>query len=368
MVYKVVGMMSGSSLDGMDLVFAELEETGGKWKYAILESACYPYPPEWAKRLADATSLSALDYMLLHSDYGHYIGGQVNRFIAEKQLEYRVGLIASHGHTTFHVPPRMTAQLGDGAAIAAETGLPVITDLRAMDLGFGGQGAPIVPVGEKKLLGQYPYFLNIGGIANISANTPEGYIAFDVCPANRVLNLLCREIDLEYDEGGKIASEGVVDQALLARLNGLHYYSRSFPKSLANDFGVNEVFPIIRETGISIPDALRTFVEHIALQVRQAMVRVLSASNKQREEDGKMLVTGGGTFNQFLISRIHAMLQPLGVAVEPADEQLANYKEALIMAFLGVLRWREESTVFSSVTGATKDSIGGALWMGQGNT
>ena len=367
MVYRVVGMMSGSSLDGMDLVFAELEETGGKWKYAILETECYSYPAEWIKRLSEATQLSALDYMLLHSDYGHFTGQQINRFIKEKNLDYRVGLIASHGHTTFHIPPRMTAQLGDGAAIAAETGLPVITDLRAMDLGFGGQGAPIVPMGEKKLLGDYPYFLNVGGIANISANDMQRYTAFDVCPANRVLNLLCAEIGLEYDDGGAIASNGAVHQQLLAKLNSLDYYSKPYPKSLANDFGVNEIFPLIKRHSIPTPDALRTYTEHIALQVRQAVVRILSAANKLREENSRMLITGGGVFNHFLIKRISSLLLPLGIVVEPADDQLANYKEALIMAFLGVLRWREESTVLSSVTGASHDSIGGALWMGQGN-
>ncbi len=367
MVYRVVGMMSGSSLDGMDLVFAELEETGGKWKYAILEAECYRYPAEWTKRLSEATQLSALDYMLLHSDYGHYTGQQINRFIQEKKLEYKVGLIASHGHTTFHVPPRMTAQLGEGSAIAAETGLPVISDLRSMDLGFGGQGAPIVPVGEKKLLGNYPYFLNIGGIANISSNAPNSYIAFDICPANRVLNLLSGELGLEYDDGGNIASGGAVHHELLVKLNALDYYSRPYPKSLANNFGVNEIFPIIKNYGLGVPDTLRTFIEHIALQTRQAVVRILGASDKQREDDAKMLVTGGGVFNHFLVSRISAVLQPLGIVVEPAEPLLAGYKEALIMAFLGVLRWREESTVFSSVTGASKESIGGALWMGQGS-
>jgi len=191
MLYKAIGLMSGSSLDGLDIVFAELQETSGQWTYEILASACYPYPDEWAERLKNATSLNAVDYALLDVDYGHYLGKEIVRFIDENNLHFKVALIASHGHTTFHIPARrMTAQLGDGAAIAAETGLPVASDLRALDLAFGGQGAPIVPIGEKLLLKDYSLFLNIGGIANISINDGEKYIAFDICPANRVLNMI----------------------------------------------------------------------------------------------------------------------------------------------------------------------------------
>ena len=179
--------MSGSSLDGLDIVFAELEETGGKWTYSIISCSLPALYPRMERKAHPGDSLKRQGLSCCCTvTYGHYIGQQVNAFIEEYNLQYRVGMIASHGHTTFHIPPDMTAQLGCGAAIAAETGLPVITDLRAMDLAFGGQGAPIVPMGEKYLLGEYQYFLNIGGIANISANRTDGYIAFDICPANRV--------------------------------------------------------------------------------------------------------------------------------------------------------------------------------------
>ena len=168
MIYRAIGLMSGSSLDGLDIVFTEIHENGGKWSYEIIHADCYAYSDEWIDKLKNAISLSALDYQLLHAEYGHYLGQQVNRFIVENGLQYKVALVASHGHTTFHVPAKkMTAQLGDGAAIAATTRLPVVSDLRAMDIAFGGQGAPIVPIGEKLLLGEYEYFLNIGGIANI---------------------------------------------------------------------------------------------------------------------------------------------------------------------------------------------------------
>ena len=200
-----------------------LERIGEKWSYEIIHADCYSYAQEWIDKLRNAITLSALDYQLLHTEYGHYLGQQVNRFIDENHLQYKVALVASHGHTTFHIPAKkMTAQLGDGSAIAATTRLPVVSDLRAMDIAFGGQGAPIVPIGEKLLLGEYDFFLNIGGIANISFNpgpsSASGYIAFDICAANRVLNMLAAGAGKEYDDEGKMAAAGTINYALLEKL------------------------------------------------------------------------------------------------------------------------------------------------------
>ncbi len=363
MVYKAIGLMSGSSLDGLDIAFAAFHENGGKWSYEIMKADCYPYADEWAARLKSAVSLNALDYQLLHTDYGHYLGQQVNKFIQENELEYKVALVASHGHTTFHIPAKkMTGQLGDGAAIAAETQLPVVSDLRAMDIAFGGQGAPIVPIGEKLLLGNYDYFLNLGGIANLSVNA-DTYIAFDICPANRVLNMLANEAGKEYDKGGEMASQGNVNAGLLEKLDSLDYYKLSYPKSLANDFGTDVVYPVIKEAALSVPDALRTCVEHIAVQVAKDIAGF--RNNKLKTASQKLLATGGGAFNTFLIQILGEKLKALNIEVVVPDKNLVNYKEALIMALIGVLRWREEYNVISSVTGATRASIGGALWMGQ---
>src|SRR5450432_1915354 len=212
MVYKAIGLMSGSSLDGLDIAYVHLQETGGKWTYEILHTDCQPYSASWMENLSNAVHLTALDYQLLHTAYGYYTGALVNKFIDDNGLQHRVHLIASHGHTTFHAPAqKMTAQLGDGAAIAAVTGLPVVSDLRALDIAFGGQGAPIVPIGEKLLLHDYDWFLNLGGIANLSFNHPGKYTAFDVCPANRVLNLLVQETGNAYDDKGEMAATGIVD-------------------------------------------------------------------------------------------------------------------------------------------------------------
>jgi anhydro-N-acetylmuramic acid kinase len=380
MVYRAIGLMSGSSLDGLDIVFAELQNQAGKWTYEIVQADCYAYSDEWVNKLKNAISLSAKDYQLLHADYGHYTGQQVNKFIEEHQLHFKVALIASHGHTTFHIPGRMTGQLGDGAAIAAETQLPVVTDLRALDVAFGGQGAPIVPIGEKMLLGDYDYFLNLGGIANISGSlkppSPKGEgglgdevsIAFDICPANRVLNMLVNEPDSyrvgkEYDDGGQIAASGFINEELLKKLNALDYYKKTYPKSLANDFGTDIVYPIVKNEKIDIKDALRTYVEHIVLQISNA---IRSLSNQQPATSNRqLLATGGGAHNTFLINQLAEILKEQDIEVVVPDKKLVNFKEALIMAFMGVLRWRQEYNVLSSVTGASRASIGGALWTGQ---
>ena len=364
MIYRVIGLMSGSSIDGLDIVFAELEASGGKWSWSIPEAECIPYPPEWARRLsADPHGLSALAYQELHTEFGHYLGRQVKAFMQTHGLDYKVSLIASHGHTTFHLPGRMTAQWGDGAAIAAETGLPVVSDLRAMDVALGGQGAPIVPMGERLLWPGYRYFLNIGGIANISFHGPERLIAFDTSPANRVLNALASEAGQAYDAGGAIAASGKVDPGLLSRLNQLEYYAKAYPRSLDNAFGTETVLPLIVASGLPLADRMATMAAHIAQQVRQAVIRVRAAEG-MGAADEKMLVTGGGAFNTTLLELIRTQLEPLGILAEAADERTIEFKEALVMALLGVLRWREEETVLSSVTGASRSSVGGALWMG----
>ena len=364
MVYKAIGLMSGSSLDGLDIAYVQLQETGGKWTYEILHTDCLPYTQEWMDKLSNAVNDSATGYQQLHADYGHYTGTAVNKFIDDHQLHHQVHLVASHGHTTFHVPAqKMTAQLGDGAAIAAVTGLPVVSDLRAMDIALGGQGAPIVPIGEKLLLYEYDMFLNLGGIANLSFNLPDKYIAFDVCPANRVLNLLIKPAGQPYDDNGNMAATGSLHEPLLQQLNELDYYRQPFPKSLANDFGTATVFPLVQQYRLSAADALRTYAEHIAVQISNSIQSVVK-DKEPAAIPSKLLVTGGGAFNTFMVERIGAQLKSTGIEVTVPGKQLVNYKEALVMALIGVLRWREEYNVLASVTGAARNSINGALWLG----
>ena len=354
--------MSGSSLDGLDILFAHFTETAGKWSYEVVVADCYPYPEEWQRRLREATRLSARDYCLLDAEYGHFLGQTVNRFCEEKNVVLQADLIASHGHTTFHMPElRMTAQLGDGAALASETGMAVITDLRAMDVALGGQGAPIVPVGEALLFPEYSLFLNVGGIANVSCHRDSGVEAFDICPANAVLNALSMRLGRPYDDDGVLARGGTLNEALLARLNQTPYYQKPWPKSLANDFGTDTILPLLDGAGLSIQGKLHTYVEHISVQVAAAAARLLERGPMASP---RMLVTGGGAFNGFLIERLRHHLSPLRIEVVVPEESVVIFKEALVMAMLGILRWREGATTFPSVTGASRPSIGGALWMG----
>lgn len=378
MQYGAIGLMSGSSLDGLDIAYVRFQEQAGKWDYEILQADCYPYSEEWVEKLRSAIELPAREYQLLHTAYGHYTGKEVNRFMEAHGLQYQVAVIGSHGHTTFHMPEKkMTGQLGDGAAIAAVTGLPVVSDLRAMDIALGGQGAPIVPIGEKMLLGDYEYFLNLGGIANLSAKpdshrdqtpnpkpetaNPSNLVAFDVCPANRVLNMLSAELGMEYDKDGAVAASGKVHTGLIEELNQLEYYKLPNPKSLANDFGTDVVYPIIQQAGIPVADALRSYCEHIVEQVCGS----LRSLRTPERPAAKMLVTGGGALNGFLTSLLRERLAVLGVELVVPDTKLVNFKEAMVMAFMAVLRWRHSTNVLASVTGASRDSIGGALWMGQ---
>ena len=276
MNYKAIGVMSGSSLDGIDIVYAHFTSKGPHWEYEIVASECTPYPDSWKNKLLHATTLNAYDYLLLHVDYGKHLGEIVKKFISENSLEYKVQLIASHGHTVFHAPHQgLTHQLGEGAAIAATTGIPVVSDLRTMDVAFGGQGAPIVPIGEKKLFPDHSLFLNIGGIANLSAHL-DTVVGYDVCPANRVLNILAEKEGHSYDDKGQIAKGGKIESELLAKLNRLEYYEKKFPKSLSNAFAIDHIIPLLNEHHVSNADLLCTYTEHIAQQISMAIKKVLA--------------------------------------------------------------------------------------------
>lgn len=366
MIYRAIGLMSGSSLDGLDIAYVHFHEKAGTWIFDVEHADCHPYPEEWIKKLQSAAQLKAVDYQLLHTAFGHYLGDQVNKFINKYHLQYQVQLIASHGHTVFHLPAqKMTAQIGDGAAIAASTGITVVSDLRALDVALGGQGAPIVPVGDVMLFSEYPYCLNLGGIANISFHSAGTCISFDVCPANRVLNLLAAQIGKPYDDQGRMAANGNVNEDLLTILNSLSFYQEPFPKSLSNTFGNDLVFPLIMKEEPNLENALRTYSEHIAIQINRAIKRIKGSLKINPDLPAKMLVTGGGAYNAFLMQKIRQETTALNVELWVPDDKTIQYKEALVMALLGVLRWRQENNVMASVTGASRDSIGGALWMGQ---
>ncbi len=347
-------------MDGLDIVHVLLSEVRGQWSYDILHADCVPYNEQWTEDLREATNKNVSDFLKLHTSYGRYLGEQVNAFIAKHDLAHNVHFIASHGHTVFHEPEhRTTVQVGDGAAIAAVTGLPVINDLRAMDVALGGQGAPIVPIGDKLLFGGHDYLLNIGGIANITISGGEAPIAFDVCPANQILNALAEREDQPMDKDGNMASVGALLPGILEELNDADYYKRLPPKSLSNDAAMDLVFPKLLETEQHNYDLLHTATMLIVQQISAAVQLY-----PHGKEQATLLATGGGAFNTFLITELQKALTPLNIAVVVPDANVVKYKEALVMALIGTLRWREEVNVLSSVTGAGRNSVGGALWIG----
>ena len=349
MTYRVIGLMSGTSLDGLDIAFCEFSQDENHWNYKILCAETIPYDDRWHNVLSTIESGSALDFVTTDIEYGHLLGRLTREFIDKYHLHPH--FIASHGHTIFHQPEhKITSQIGHGSAIAAETGLPVVCDFRSLDVALGGQGAPLVPIGDALLFDGFDFCLNIGGFANISYQAANKRIAYDVCPANIVMNQLALQAGFGYDPDGMLAASGTVNQQLLGILDALPYYNLAFPKSLGKEWVVQHIFPLLKNSDQSTNDLLATFCEHIAKQVSAAT---------EGEKGSKLLITGGGALNKFLITRIrhHATSE-----IIIPDIHTINFKEALIFAFLGVLRRRNEINCLRSVTGAVKDSSGGAIY------
>lgn len=362
MVYRAIGLMSGSSLDGLDIAFVSFEEIRGQWSYTLQYRKCVPFTDEWKQRLRNAENLTARNFVQLDQDLGKYFGEEVQKFIQENQLEHQTQFIVSHGHTVFHEPSKgVTTQIGAGAHIAAINAINVIDQLRSLDVALGGQGAPIVPLGEQLLFKDYSYFLNIGGITNISIHEPGNLQAFDVCVANQALNYLANLNGQPFDKDGQMASQGTINTEVLTKLNALTYYAQNTPKSLANQYFSTTILPLLEAVQLPVEDLLRTMTEHIAMQVAYSVGGQAKANPSEMTQ---MLVTGGGAFNKFLIQRLSVALKPYNIEVICPNDDVVLYKEAIIMALLGLLRWREENTVLE-ITGASRPSIGGAVWIGQ---
>lgn len=351
--YRVIGLMSGSSLDGIDLAYCVFRHSITGWTFSLEHVACIEWDESIRTELQNATQLSGRELWHLHSRLGHYFGGKINAFIDRYALQAKVEFIASHGHTVFHFPEQQfTTQIGDGAQIAAVTGIPTVVDFRSKDVALQGNGAPIVPIGEQFLFQHNKLFLNIGGIANISYHSGESVIGFDVCCANQLLNYLSAQVGKPYDADGVLASTGTIQEDLLIQLNSLDFFSLPFPKSLDNGFSTNVLFPMLNAFNYSVADKLATCCEHIAMQLKESVVFVLDQSEP-------FFITGGGAFNHYLVQRIEAVT---GRNVIVPETAIVNYKEALIIAFMGVLRWRNEVNVLHSVTGAKTDSVNGAIY------
>ena len=352
---QVVGLMSGTSLDGLDVCCATFRQRDGKWEFQIDGAKGYSYPAELKRQLgSEAQRMSALEFVTLHSAYGEFLGRKVREFMEETGV--RPDLIASHGHTIFHEPQKkIMYQIGDGAAIAAVTRIPTVSDFRRLDIMLGGQGAPLVPIGDRLLFGDYDYCLNIGGFSNISFEQQGERIAFDISPVNYVINHYCRQIGLEFDRDGLLARSGQVCEALLQQLNDLSYYHMDYPKSLGREWVESEIYPLLERFDLTLADRLRTFYEHAAYQIALTVKAHISDEKSEKS----MLITGGGAYNKFLIERIEA-LTPCRIVIP--ESRIIEYKEALIFAFLGALYMADEPSCLKSVTGAAIDNIGGMLF------
>lgn len=347
-IFKVIGVMSGTSVDGLDIAYCKFENIDNKWEYLIKNAETIKYTEYWINKLHQAIKLNGYELSLLNNEFGYYIGEKINEFSLKHKIN--ADFISSHGHTVFHQPDKkLTLQIGNGACISAITGMNVINDFRIMDVANGGQGAPLVPIGDKLLFGEYDYCVNLGGFANISFDNNNKRIAFDICPVNIVLNRYSNQLGFEFDKYGNLASNGNINFDLLHKLNKLEFYNQMYPKSLSKEWLENNFLPIIDSYKIDIIDILRTLVEHIAIQIS----KVIKIKKKN-----KILLTGGGTNNNFLINRISKTLE---IGINKPSDDLINFKEALIFAFLGVLYMKNENNCLSTVTGATKNSIGGVL-------
>ena len=340
--------MSGTSLDGLDLCLSDFWQEDEEWKFAIIKATTLPYSPEIKQNLTDAFEMSGSELSALDFDYGKWIGLQINNFLSD--AEQRPSVIGSHGHTVFHQPSfGYTTQIGKGAAISAVTGIPCVSDFRSGDVARGGQGAPLVPIGDHLLFSDYSWCLNIGGIANISTQTNGKRLAWDICPANMILNLLANKQGKPFDSNGDLGREGTVLVDLLDELNSLAYYQSAPPKSLGREWFEKQFYPLFSICDSSNSSLLATAYEHISQQI---------ANNIIGKAIGKVLITGGGAHNRFLVEKIR---EKANVEIAIPNGQTIDFKEALVFAFLAVLYLKGVSSSICSVTGASSDSIAGVL-------
>lgn len=350
--YELIGLMSGTSMDGLDLVHVQFDINElNEWNYRLLAAETIPYPQEIIDQLTHCTELNVPLFLQLDKQMGSIFGEMVNSFIQKNKIEKStIDAIASHGHTTFHQPDNgFTCQIGCGSSISYITDIPVINDFRSKDVIAGGQGAPLVPKGDLLLFNSLAdSFLNIGGIANISFSKDDKMYAYDISPGNLPLNKLALSKGMTYDKNGELASSGEINFFLLDLLNSLEYYAQPSPKSLGTEWLTQNFYPLIKFDR-DIENNLRTIIEHEAIQISNT----LNNNNLK-----SVFITGGGAKNKFLIERIKHYYK--GEIIIPSD-QIIDFKEAIIFALLGALYLSEETNTLASVTGASQNVRGGVL-------
>lgn len=366
--YRVLGVMSGTSLDGIDIAYLEFKYINA-WKATILHAETIPYPKKCYDALKNSAVLTLEDIHALDKQYTAYLADVIQQFIRENTIEH-LDAVCSHGHTVLHQPQKgLTIQIGNLPKLAKLMQQKVVCDFRVQDVKLGGQGAPLVPIGDRLLFGEYDYCLNLGGFANISKEkeidvevenhlsiksrkkSETKRVAYDICPVNTVLNEYASRLGLAFDSGGEIARNAEVNQELLARLNGLSFYQQQPPKSLGIEWVNSIIFPLLNESGCSSNEIIATFTAHVAFQI---------SKNIQDNSAKKVLVTGGGAYNSYLIELLQ---QRTAAKIVLPQNDVIEFKEALIFGFLGVLRLEGETNVLASVTGASKNHSSGKIYI-----
>jgi len=342
-----IGLMSGTSLDGLDLVYVKFNNNSYK-DFQIIHADTIPYSEKWKIILQKSIEFSADDLNDLDIKYGKFLAERVNEFIIKYSIK-NIDFISSHGHTVLHQPEKgITLQIGNGQIISKITKQKVVCDFRTQDVKLGGQGAPLVPIGDELLFPEYDYCINLGGFSNISYREKNKRIAFDICPVNIVMNFYASKFGFQYDKNGDLASQGKINNQLLSKLNELDFYKKQYPKSLGLEWVQNEVYPLIDSMEKNHIHILRTLVEHIAIQISNIV-----------DQNSSILFTGGGVFNSFLMNRI-SILSANKVII--TSKKIINYKEALIFSLLGLLRIENKNNCLKSVTGANKDHSSGVIF------
>lgn len=343
---NVLGVMSGTSLDGVDFCLVSFNSKNIS-DFKILKTHTYKYDETWKNSLRNAIKLNNREIRKLNVEFGLLISKYVNQFIIDFSTP-RIDLISSHGHTVFHEPEKgITLQIGDGMTISKKTRIKVVCNFRSQDVKLGGQGAPLVPIGDLNLFMGYKFCLNLGGFANISIKTKKKIQAFDICPVNTVLNYYSKKMGHEFDRNGFLSKSGKVDKILLSELNNLNFYKKPGPKSLGIEFVNKLIIPLIEKRFLKPNDILMTFIDHISFQINESV---------KKHTLNKILITGGGVFNKNLIETIKSKVKHKVII---PNKEIINFKEALIFAYLGILRINNEINCLKSVTGAKKNHSSG---------
>ena len=353
-----LGIMSGTSLDGIDICYVEFKKEDDSY-FKIINSKTFKYNSIWLNKLSDVHLKNDLQIKKIDLEYGMLISQKIIEFKNDNNIS-NLDFISSHGHTVKHKPPYYSIQIGNGKVIRDLTNVTTINDFRSQDIRLGGQGAPLVPIGDKYLFGNYDSCLNLGGIANISFGNSGNIKAFDVCGCNILLNKYSKIYDREFDEFGQLSSRGRVIPELIESLDSISYNQIEGPKSLDKEKLLKDNYKVIDEylankSDIDLKrigyDVLATIVEHISNEI----FSVVSKQNNLKN----ILITGGGAKNIFLIEQIK---RKINCSVIIPDEILVDYKEALIFAFMGKLRLQNKINCLKTVTGSKKDHSSGTIF------